>query len=152
RFDPRKRFITYLPEDGPIIITCRDKEYADLGAQLALTGAVTLKELTDLQIHEYLADMPALWQTLETDQGLRDLVRTPLLLAILTRAYRDNASELRALSSLKAAPAALREKIFDAYVRNRFAHEQRHGDAELSFSIDETCRVLGKAVIDGVEY
>src|SRR5262249_35569472 len=28
RFDPRKRFITYLPEDGPIIITCRDKEYA----------------------------------------------------------------------------------------------------------------------------
>src|SRR5262249_24192332 len=70
RFDPRKRFITYLPEDGPIIITCRDKEYADLGAQLALTGAVTLKELTDLQIHEYLADMPALWQTLETDQGL----------------------------------------------------------------------------------
>jgi hypothetical protein len=152
RFDPRKRFIAHLPEYGPIIITCRAKEYADLGTQLGLTGAVTLKGLSDLQIRGYLADLPVLWQTLETDQDLRDLVRTPLLLAILTHAYRNNASELRALSNLKAAPAALREKIFDAYVRSRFAHEQRHGSAELPFPIDEICWVLGEAVIDGVEY
>jgi hypothetical protein len=151
-FDPRKRFVAKLPASGPVIVTYRITDYADLGAQVNLSGVVTLQGLSDLQIREYLADLPALWQTLETDQDLRDLVRTPLLLAILARAYRNNASELRALSDLKTARGELREKIFDAYVRSRFVHEQRHGGAELSFSIDETYRLLGQVVIDGVEY
>jgi hypothetical protein len=117
-----------------------------------LTGAVTLKGLSDEQIREYLAEMPVLWEALTADDDLRDLARTPLLLALLTRAYQHNASELRALSDLKIAPARLRDKIFDAYVRSRFDHEQRRANAELPFSIDDAYQILGAAAIDGVEY
>jgi hypothetical protein len=152
RFDPRKRFVANLPENGQVIVSCRAKDYSELGLKIGLTGAVTLKKLNDLQIREFLADMPALWQAIEADQDLRDLARTPLLLSILARAYRDNISELLALSDLRAAPGELRDNIFEAYVRSRFTHEQRRGSSEMSFSVDETYRLLGQVVIDGVEY
>jgi HEAT repeats len=80
------------------------------------------------------------------------LVRTPLLLSIVTHAYKDNASSLRALSNLKAASGELRDRIFEDYVKSRFVHEQRHENAALPFSIEDVYRLLGQAVLDGTEY
>lgn len=54
-YDPRARFVGSVPEDGPVILSCRAKDYAEIGVQAALTGAVTLKLLSDAQIAEYFA-------------------------------------------------------------------------------------------------
>jgi len=151
-YDPRARFVGIVPEDGPVILSCRAKDYAEIGVQAALTGAVTLKPLSDAQIAEYLREVPYLHQAIAKDQELRDLVRTPLLLSIVTHAYKDNASSLTALSDLKAASGELRDRIFEDYVKSRFTHEQRHGNASLPFSIEEVYHVLGEAVLDGTEF
>jgi hypothetical protein len=148
---PRARFLAIIPAAGPIIVSCRSNEYAEIGVKASLTGAVTLKALSDEQIRGYLREMPSLLQAVENDPDLRDLARTPLLLSILTRAYQDNASALIALSNLKAAPRVLRERVFDAYVISRFHHEKKHAHAALPFSIDDIYRVLGKAVLLNTE-
>jgi hypothetical protein len=152
RYDPRKKFIAQIPTEGPVIVACRAKEYAEMGAKIGLGGAVILKGLSDVEIREYLVGMPVLWGALVADGDLRDLARTPLLLALLTRAYQHNASALRELSNLNVAPARLRGKIFDAYIRSRFAHEQERANAELLFSVDDVYQLLGAGVVDGVEY
>jgi hypothetical protein len=39
RYDPRKRFVAKVPEDEPVIVTCRLKDNSDIGAQVGLNGA-----------------------------------------------------------------------------------------------------------------
>lgn len=151
-YNPRKKFIAQIPTVGAVTVACRVKDYAEIGAKIGLSGAVTLKGLSDDQIREYLAGMPVLWDALIADDGLRDVARTPLLLALLTRAYQHNASALGELGNLNVAPTRLRDRIFDAYVSSRFAHEQERANAELPFSVDDIYRILGAGVIDGVEY
>jgi hypothetical protein len=151
-YDPRKKFIAQIPTEGAVVVACRVKDYAEIGTKIKLTGAVTLRGLSDDQICEYLAKMPILWDALIADDGLRDLARTPLLLALLRRAYQHNASALGDLRNLNVAPARLRDRIFDAYIRSRFAHEQERANAELPFSVDDIYQILGAGAIDGVEY
>jgi hypothetical protein len=71
---------------------------------------------------------------------------------LLTRSYQHNSEALTALSNLKLAPAQLRDKIFEAYIQNRFQHEQSRADAELAFSVESIYETLGRCVMDTVDY
>ncbi|WP_228041118.1 NACHT domain-containing NTPase [Nodosilinea sp. LEGE 07088] len=72
-------------EGTPRLLVCsRLEEYELYTAKLALNGAICLNPLTDEQVKGYLASlhMEALWDTLQQDEDLLGLMRTPLLLSV----------------------------------------------------------------------
>lgn len=72
-------------EGAPRLLVCsRLEEYELYAAKLELNGAICLNLLTDGQLQDYLASlsMPQLWNTLQQDKDLLELVRTPLLLSV----------------------------------------------------------------------
>ncbi|MGF1523558.1 MAG: NACHT domain-containing protein [Leptolyngbyaceae cyanobacterium] len=72
--------------EGPsrLLVCSRIEEYELYAAKLALNGAVCLEPLTDEQLQKYLKSMQMgeLWETLQQDSALLELVRTPLLLSV----------------------------------------------------------------------
>jgi HEAT repeat protein len=133
-----------------LVLTCRIKDYTDIGAKLPLSGAVTLQPLNDDQMRDYLRDVPDLWAALESDNDLREVARTPLLLSLFTFAFRDLPDEAKQLRSLQRGD--LRDKIFETYVHKRYEHEKRKLHADLPFSLPEITRVLGQAAMNNTRF
>jgi hypothetical protein len=151
---PRERFIGALEDclDGnQVVISCRVRDYHDIGRKLSLRGAVTLSPLDDDRLRGYLLDQPRLHAAVMRDSKLRELVRTPLLLALLTFAFEslDSASlpDPDVLQQVDLGSAELRDHIFAQYVRRSFEHESLRVNAALEFSLDRTYELLGKAAL-----
>ncbi len=153
RYDPRQRFVGIVPANNQVIVTCRVKDYEEIGEKIALKGAVTLQQLTDTQIRDYLsAEVPDLWAALEADEELRDVARTPLLLSLFAFGYKDQGEETAKLRNLRESPGELRDAIFARYVRRRYQHEARklqfrHPPEEMPFGLEEIYQVLGAAAM-----
>jgi hypothetical protein len=162
RYDPRQRFVKTLsmfvgaycntPLQNRIVVTCRVKDYEEIGAKIALRGAVTLKPLSDAQIQAYLSEVPDLWAALAADDALREMARTPLLMGLLAYAYRDQGDEAAQLRDLRNSPGDLRDAIFKRYVEQRYAHEarrlrQRQPPEMLPFTLEEIYEALGRAAM-----
>jgi HEAT repeat protein len=152
RYDPRKRFLQTLKAqlgENRALVTCRITDYAAIGDQAALEGAVTLQKLTDAQLQVYLKDLPKLLEAVETDDALREIARTPLLLSYFAFAFRDRGDDLKALEDLREG--ALRDAIFNAYMDKRYAHEERRlkrlGQTP-PFTLDEIRGVLGRVAME----
>jgi hypothetical protein len=152
RYDPRKRFLQTLKAqlgENRALVTCRISDYAAIGDQAALEGAVTLQKLTDAQLRDYLKDLPKLLEAVETDPGLNDIARTPLLLSFFAFAFRDRGDDLKALEDLREG--ALRDAIFHAYMDKRYAHEERRlkrlGEKP-PFTLQEIKDVLGRVAME----
>jgi hypothetical protein len=150
RYDPRQRFIGVIPANNQVIVTCRVKDYEEIGEKIALKGAVTLQQLTDAQIRDYLSvEVPDLWAALEADEELRDVVRTPLLLSLFAFGYKDQGEEAAKLRDLRTSPVDLRDAIFRQYVTRRYKHEARklryrQPPETLPFTLEEIYEVLGR--------
>jgi len=131
----------------PTLITCRIKDYDNIvkkgGEKIALNGAVTLKPLTDEQIKAHLNNQPELWAAIEADDRLRELARTPLLLTLLTVAYRDAGEKARELKGVKDS-ADLQDKIFETYVHQRYQFEQRRSPKPLPFTLEQIYDLMGQ--------
>ena len=88
--------------------------------KLELSGAIQLLPLDDGQIHEYLDRVSCadIWRSLQTDAASLEMARSPLLLRVMTLAYReispDDWHRLQAASERRAL-------LFDAYLRHLFA-------------------------------
>ena len=153
--DPRAKIVQSLRESlsgNQALVTCRDADFRSMGLKMPLRGAVALRPLNDGQLQQYLATQPALYRAIEHDTALREMVRTPLLLSLLTFAFAGSSSGIDSLSSLENAEGELREKVFRAYVERRFEHEQLRVNAVLPFSLDETYEILGKAALENQDY
>lgn len=127
---------------APVAICSRIADYEALMRliQLKLQSAVVLQPLTPRQIDAYLAgigpEMAAIRQTLQSDVILQELARSPLLLSIMTLAYRGQSVE--GLLSLKTVEAR-RRHLFDTYVQQMF---KRRG-AQPAYTPAQTLRWLG---------
>lgn len=159
RYDPRKRFMVSVgaihesPLPNRAIITCRVKDYKDIGQKIALSGAVTLHPLTDDQMREYLREMPDLWAALEADDELREVARTPLLLSLFADGYKENAADAAQLRDLRTSPGDLRDKIFETYGHKRYEREKRRVEQigeSLPFTLEEIYEVLGRVATESV--
>jgi hypothetical protein len=104
----------------PSVVVCsRQEEYANYQTRLNLNGAILLQSLTDEQIQEYLlgVNRTELWQLLQQDTELLELVRTPLLLSITILSYAKlSLQQWQALNSTKQRVKLL----LDAYVQTMF--------------------------------
>jgi hypothetical protein len=149
-FDPRKRFIEALNAislNSRLLITCRIEDYHAIGKKVTLNGAVTLQPMSEPQIALYLRQQPELLKLINSDNQLRGLLETPLLLSIFAFAYEDMCMEERSdLTSLKHA-GELRDRVFERYIMRRYRHEELHlrmyGE-KLPYSLSETIDILKK--------
>ncbi|MGQ9908138.1 MAG: HEAT repeat domain-containing protein, partial [Candidatus Flexifilum sp.] len=147
-YDPRLRFLQALPESGAVIVSTRVEEYEAIGHKARLNGAVTLRPLTDEQIRDYLSNYPLLWQALERDRELLDVLRTPLLLSCMAFAYKDDPGAVQLLADKDSVEMS--DAIFARYVQERHVHEARRlediGQAP-PYSLETLYEVLGHAAM-----
>jgi TIR domain/NACHT domain/PBS lyase HEAT-like repeat len=126
-YDPRLRFVEELPADQDVVISCRAREYEELGQQLSLNGAVLLQPLNDEQIGQFLQDQPDLLAAVRNDDELLTMARTPLLLSLFAFAFADLADDSHRLRHLGEGPSELRNEVMRAYIERRIEHEQHRG-------------------------
>ncbi len=102
-----------------VVVCSRWEEYANYQTRLHLNGAILLKKLTDGQIQKYLSDVARaeLWQLLQQNPGLLELLRTPLLLSIMVLSYKD--LPLKKWHELTSEDQRLK-LLWDTYIQNRF--------------------------------
>ena len=132
----------YLDEhSAQAVICCRKEEYEALDAELKLESAVLLQPLTPEQIDGYLErlspDLGSLRQLLKYDRELQEFAKTPLILSIMTLAYRGmSIEELKSLGSIED----LRRHLLKTYVDRMFERTGRT-DPKL-YSKEDTIRWL----------
>jgi DNA polymerase III delta prime subunit len=149
-YDPRQRFLEHIPDNNRILITCRIRDYEQIGDKAALNGAVTLQPLTIEQMQNYLTNYPNLWTAIESDDTLREICTTPLLLSIFAYGFQESTeAERQVLQSLADSPAELRDRIFGMYVERRYEHERLRAEymgETLPFTLEKIYKILGKAL------
>jgi GTPase SAR1 family protein len=106
---------------APLVVCCRSEEYEALTTRLDLKGAVSLQPLKKEQVDDYLdqigQELTTLRAALKGDPILYEPAQTPLMLSIMTLAYRGvSADDLQPLKTIDAH----RKHIFDNYVERMF--------------------------------
>jgi MFS family permease len=124
---------------APLAVCSRVASYEALTTRLKLQGAALLQPLTPQQTDRYLegagVDLLAVRKTLQHDLPLQELVRSPLMLSIMTLAYGGMSIEdLGRLGSVEAR----RRHVLDAYVQRMF----RWRSSDHSHSPRQTVRWL----------
>lgn len=101
-----------------IVVCSRRNDYEMLPERLRMQAAIYLQPLTRSQVLDYLtsagAGMEALTALLEEDAALQALITTPLMLNILTLAYRGMSVEDLPKN---ATTDERRKHLFDAYIQ-----------------------------------
>lgn len=117
--------INRFKENHPaeMVVCSRIKEYEALRERLHLGAAIQIQPLSDAQVDAYLGqeglELQAVRATLVQDAELRELAHTPLMLSLMTLAYRGmTKEELRPL----ADKATRRHHLFSHYVQRMFTH------------------------------
>ena len=102
----------------PLVVCSRVAGYEALTTRLKLQGAVLLQPLTPQQVDQYLegagTELLAVRRTLQHDATLQKLAQTPLMLSVMTLAYRGiSVEDLGPLDSIETR----RRHVFDTYVQ-----------------------------------
>jgi DNA polymerase III delta prime subunit len=132
----------YRAEHGwvQIVVCSRIAEYEALTAKLRLPGAVAVQPLTRSQIEEYLTfagkQLDGVRSALQADDGLWELLETPLIISIVALAYKDRPAA--SIESIKGSMRARREHLFAAYVQEMFKRRTK----ESRFTPDQIHRSL----------
>ncbi len=113
---------SFMQENGQteIVVCCRIEDYEALSNRLKCQAAIVIQPLTIEQIHQYLAaagdDLTAVNQALSADSTLQELARSPLMLSIITLAYRGmSITELPEMNLEQR-----RQHLFSNYVKRMF--------------------------------
>lgn len=131
---------TYL-EDHMVsmVVCCRIGDYYELSTRVPLLRAVAIQPLTIQQIDLYLykagAPLAAMRQALDADVALLEMVKTPLMLSIISLAYRGKGGEALALTG---TIDARRQQALHNYVERMLT---RRGASD-RYRIEETTRWL----------
>ena len=128
----------YRREHGflPMVVCCRTSEYLALGTHIALNKAIAIEPLTLQQIEQYIGKegkrLNSVKTALSSDQSLREMVSTPLMLTvIISQAFQN--TPLDTLLSIDD-PAERRRLIFKKYVEvvlNRRGQESRYSPEQM---------------------
>jgi len=125
-----------------LVVCSRTAEYAAIGTKLSFEGAITLQPLTVKQVNAYFdrlgKSLAGVKQLLKRDSNLRELAETPLMLSIMTLAYKDvKPDELLSSSSLEDR----RKHLFTTYVDRMFERSTRSANA--TYTKGQTLHYLG---------
>ena len=103
-----------------IVVCSRIKDYEALSSRLRFQGAVYIQPLSEVQIEQYLQgggeELKGLKFALKNDPILQDLAASPLMLSIMTLAYRGvGIEELPQANTLARC-----EHLFNTYIEKMF--------------------------------
>ena len=101
-----------------IIVCCRKDEYFKQETRFVFQKAVLIQPLTNEQINDYISsnkEIKEAQQTLFEDKELHKIIKTPLMLNIVTFAYQANIQQSNSMSD---SIEARRNQIFATYVRH----------------------------------
>ncbi len=125
--------------DKSLAVTTRVRDYQALDAQLKLNQAIVLQPLSLDQIDIYLASvgkrLAGLRAALQTDDSLRELAQSPLMLSIMTLAYYRMPADVAI--SLGGGELS-RKLLFDVYVERM----TRYRGGEQEYAPDDAVRWL----------
>ena len=125
-----------------LVVCCREAEYRALKAPLDLHTAVIVQPLGDEQVAAYLAAFGAPLQQLASAitarPALREVVRTPLMLNLITVTYQDLPQD--ALPP-PGDDIAWRRQLFQDYT-TRMLERERKGEIGTVYSRDDVERYL----------
>ena len=111
----------------PMAITARLEEYLAPKKKLRFHSAVVIQPLTDKQIDDCLSipEMAGVRQAVSGDAGLRELLKTPWMLGIVFKAYRNKEAGAMPTGGApgEMRDAILAEYVFDCLNRQRDAKE-----------------------------
>lgn len=117
-----------------LAICSRTADYNELRTKLKLQRAVAIQPLSTTQIEAYLDGAGVALQearrTLTSDPALREVVESPLMLSIVTLAYKGRALDLHALSTAEARRTHIFETYIEAALRRRGEANDRHNFRE----------------------
>lgn len=106
-----------------LVVCSRIKDYTDLNVHLAFYRAIYLQPLTPEQVEEYLDQagdkLASLRATLRSDEALRSMAQSPLILNIMSLAYQNTSAEDLSDPAL-ATDKARRQHLFDTYIARMF--------------------------------
>ena len=130
KFDPRARFLDWLDRDLPntrVVITTRKTDYEELPRRARLRVAIELLPLGEHQIRAYVegCQKPWLASVIAGDQELREIVRSPLLLAMLSESIETPSDFDNGWS---------RRKLIDAWFTRVLRHEVSRGASVMAAS------------------
>jgi hypothetical protein len=125
--------------DAPLVVCCRVEEYGSDSLQLAT--AVLAQPLANEQIMDYLAacgeKLARFRNAVQRDTMLRDLLRTPLILRLVSSTY----AQLPRKELPEAGdPEVWRARIFPDYVAAMLEWERPKFPQR--YTVEETCRYL----------
>lgn len=111
---------------GPELVICsRTQEYTQLTKRLNVQAAIGLRSLTDTQIHLATSDpqLGGLRTLVHSDQTLRELARSPLMLNLMVNAYRGiRPQDLPQMPLLEDR----RQQLFATYVQQMLKYRSRN--------------------------
>jgi hypothetical protein len=125
-------FLSSVAAPGAVV-TCRSDEYGLLTTRVRLSAAVRLQPLTDEQIDEYLGRggprVEGLRDVVKRNADLRTLARTPLILSIMTLAFKDVPESvvvdtLAGAERRAAGSTAFRDALFGLFTQTMFRYRR----------------------------
>jgi DNA polymerase III delta prime subunit len=123
-----------------LVVCCRAEQYEELHIKLALTGAISLRPLTDRQIEKYIDEaggaLAGFGGALRKDPVLQELARSPLLLNLMCKAYGN--LDAAAFDGRESMTDRTRH-LFATYIDRMFA---QHGTANRVFPREQTLAYL----------
>jgi len=140
--DPRSLFLGIIRGQDQVLLTSRLAEYDEIKHKAPLNGAVTLRALDDEQIDAYLGPAGELRAVVDAQPDLRNALRIPLLLSLFVVAFSKR--DLPGVTDLSVG--AVRDAIFELFVRRRYEHEARKPNSSLPFTLDQLYSHLGSMV------
>jgi len=113
---------------SPITVCSRIADYEALTTRLNLSGAVLLQPLTPGQIDVYFAqagaELDGAHQMLKEDDALQELAKQPLVLSVMTLAYKGKPYE-KSESESSGNVETRRRHLFDTYIQEMFERVAR---------------------------
>lgn len=129
-----REFVEILPRHGGLVVSCRTTDFETLRRKLPVKGRVSLRSLSDEQIRDYLSTQPVLLAAIQNDDELKEMLRTPLLVALFAFAYRDMAeNDAASAVDFARSPADVRDRIIAQYVKRCLEWEARKRDMPIGF-------------------
>ena len=122
-----------------LLVTARSRDYQALATRLHMDKAIVLQPLTPEQIDTYLSRrgprLTGLRESLAADQTLRELAQTPLMLSIMTLAYRRMPDPVSSVDGGEMGGRLLTStQLFDVYAE-RMA---RYRSKDMRFAPSDT--------------
>jgi hypothetical protein len=119
------QFVNHEHSPQYLVVCSRGEEYSNYTEQLKLNGAIYLRNLTNEQVQAYFSQVKRtdLWEVLQKDKTLLNLVHTPFWLSILVLSSQE--LQIGDYSALGSTEAQL-TWLLDSYMRQMFARQLKN--------------------------